>query len=876
MLCLKIGAHRPETARVRQKILQVADGAPDLRIVAALLFLSVFSGAGTAQSEMRLQFSAANRFVSVHGRRAWAGGNANGGLEIWAGALQIASDVRPEFRREGDISTFTAAHTVADVAVEPEQLSRTYIGPDFAVREDIRAAPEQAAVLIRFTVRAVAPVQIIVRFRPSLNLMWPAAIGGQSTHWDSAHSAYILTEPTREFGAVVLAPGASAHDEPLNNMKRWNPELAIALDPHTPQILFAPMSSLPAETLSDGELSALNHLLASDAGEQQSLTRYRDLLASNAQIETPEPDLNRALAWAEVDLDQEWFCSERLGCGFVAGFGPSRQSRRPQYAWFFAGDGMVALRAALNEGDFPHARDELKFISKYQNQDGMIWHELSLSAPYLDWPNKYPYMFVHADLTYPYISSVADYVRRSNDLELLRQLWPSVQKAFTYGASLLGSDKLPRIPAGKLGADEQNPLTDELGLSAAWISACEDYAFLSDLMGQRADGSNAMRLASAARAAFPLRYWNSRENTSIQGYTRDGTAVPDRGLGAVESAQLHVFSETQLHQMLEQLASWRFQSDWGTRSLPVGDTGYNPTGYVQGSVSAIHTANVARAFWERHHPETAFQIWHSLIPWFWLDSPGHMHELLQGNVYMPQSESVPEQTWSSAAFLSAAWEGLFGLSINAEAGLITLAPHLPATWDQATLRSVPVGKANLTFSFKQSSDRLTLHIENPGEPVQLLYSPALPLGARDVTAKDGTQMLPVHVAKNEQDLHAVLHVEIPHGGNDIEVNYKGGISLVARNDSDPIVGEPSSSLKLISLALDGDVLHLGVDLVGERSNRLEIITDRTIANASNALLNKLSPDTYEISIQPLSPTSDTKYQHEELAIHFDSEKKPHR
>ncbi len=876
MLCLKIGAHRLEIVRMRQNTLQVAAGARALRIIAALLFLLVFVRSGIAQSEMRLRFSAANRFVSVHGRRAWAGGYANGGLEIWAGALQIASDVRPEFRREGDISTFTAASTLSDVAVTPDQLSRTYTGPDFAVHEDIRVAPEEAAILIGFTVRAVTPVQIVVRFRPSLNLMWPAAIGGQTTRWDNAHSAYILTEPTREFGAVVLAPGASAHDEPLNNTKRWNPELAIALDPRTPQILFASISSIPAETLSDGELSSLNDLLASDAGEQQSVARYRDLFASNAQIETPEPDLNRALAWAQVDLDQDWFCNERLGCGFVAGFGPSRQSRRPQYAWYFAGDGMVALRAVLDEGDFARARDELKFISKYQNQDGMIWHELSLSAPYLDWQNKYPYMFVHADLTYPYISSVADYVRRSNDLEFLSQLWPSVQKAFTYGASLLGSDKLPRIPAGKLGADEQNPLTDDLGLSAAWILACEDYAFLSDLMGEKADGSNAMSLATVARAAFPLRYWNSRENTSIHGYSRDGTAIPDHGLSVVETAELHVFSESRIHQMLEQIASWRFQTDWGTRSLPVGDADYNPTGYVQGSVSAMHTASVARAFWAEHRPETAFQIWHSLIPWFWLDSPGHMHELLQGSVYVPQSESVPEQTWSSAAFLSAAWEGLFGLAINTNTGLVTLAPHLPATWHQTTLRNVPVRKARLTFSFEQSLDRLTCHIENSGESVHLLYSPALALGAREVTARNGKQMLPVRIVMNEQDLHAVLNVEIPHGAYDITVSYKGGISLITPNNTDPIVGEPSSSLKLTSIALEGNVLHLGVDLVGEQNNKLEVITHRNINNASNLLLSKISPDTYEISVQPLSPKSDSKYQHKELEIRFDSTKKPYR
>lgn len=30
----------------------------------------------------------------------------------------------------------------------------------------------------------------------------------------------------------------------------------------------------------------------------------------------------RQLAWAEITLDRAWVCNDRLGCGFVAGYGP--------------------------------------------------------------------------------------------------------------------------------------------------------------------------------------------------------------------------------------------------------------------------------------------------------------------------------------------------------------------------------------------------------------------------------------------------------------------------------------------------------------------------------------------------------------------------
>ena len=99
-------------------------------------------------------------------------------------------------------------------------------------------------------------------------------------------------------------------------------------------------------------------------------------LDQGIQIQTPDADLNRALAWSRLALDQAWVCNQKIGCGIVAGYGPSRATRRPQYAWFFAGDGLVATEALLAEGNAERARQELAFIFQYQNRsNGMIWHD---------------------------------------------------------------------------------------------------------------------------------------------------------------------------------------------------------------------------------------------------------------------------------------------------------------------------------------------------------------------------------------------------------------------------------------------------------------------------------------------------------------------
>ena len=78
----------------------------------------------------------------------------------------------------------------------------------------------------------------------------------------------------------------------------------------------------------------------------------RKLLGSTLRIETPDNAVNQQLAWAQIALDQAWVCNSVLGCGLVAGYGPSRDARRPQYAWFFAGDGLIAINALVNSWRF--------------------------------------------------------------------------------------------------------------------------------------------------------------------------------------------------------------------------------------------------------------------------------------------------------------------------------------------------------------------------------------------------------------------------------------------------------------------------------------------------------------------------------------------
>src|SRR5215469_4049958 len=695
--------------------------------------------------------------------------------------------------------------------------------------------------------------------------MWPAAIGSQEIRWDNAESGYLLTEPTHQFAAAVLALNA-AHDEPLNSPHKLlqRAEVAVELDANSPEILFARVRAI---TSNEGEfdMNDARRLLQSSTWQQEKVRHSDDVLSSGIEIDTPDSEVNRALAWAVLALDQAWFCNDDLlDCAYVGGYGPSRRNRRPQYAWFFAGDGMIDLHAALARGELGRVRDEIRFIAKYQDpQTGMIWHELSLSAPYVDWRGKYPYMFVHADLTYPYISTIADYVHVSNDRVFLQELWPSVQKAFIYGRSLIDNDGLPRIPEGKEGSDEQEPLSDELGLSASWVTACRDYAHLAELMGQVQAAHEAQQWSEKARTSFDRRYWDEARNVPIDAYFRAGNPATDRGLAAIDAVNQKLFSREKTKQVLDSLASWRFESDWGTRSIAADAPGYDPTGYAHGSVWAVQTASVAEAFWGAHRPDVAWEIWRKLLPWSTLDSPGHMHEVLAGDTYHPQQESIPEQTWSSAAFLSAAVRGLFGLDIDGENGAISIALQLPPDWNHASLKGVRIGYSTVDFTFDQNPDQFSARVQTGGAEVHLLFDRQLPLGARILSVSACGRRTPFHIKTHEETVHVLLDFMAPQGGCDVNIRYRGGVAITLPA-SRPSLDNPSSAPQLATVTFRQDTLQVGLDVIPSLKNSFCILTKRTVLSASTGVLKRINEYTYELNISPTG--SIVAYKHIRVSV----------
>jgi len=154
-------------------------------------------------------------------------------------------------------------------------------------------------------------------------------------------------------------------------------------------------------------------------------------------------------------------------------------------------------------------------------------------------------------------------------------------KAYQYCLSIDKRDGLPRLTADKMSGNEQDRLTDELTLSAAWVRAAHAMSGLAaakDLPGrERRRGST----AAADLAAIA-----------------SGASTPEQ-----TSATLNL------------LMTSPYLTPWGLRSKPSTVPDYDPTSYAKGSVWGHASAAATDMMWQAYRSEAANALWRGLVPW---------------------------------------------------------------------------------------------------------------------------------------------------------------------------------------------------------------------------------------------------------------------
>ena len=758
-------------------------------------------------------------------RSAWLG-LETGPAELWVHPLEIASDFQLHFQTPLYRDPVRAIDVAERIEVRPELTTITYTHATFTVRQHILAPQDEPALLILLDVESIAPLEMVVQFRPVLQYMWPAAFGGQYLFWDARSTGFLLSESLRRRNAVIgTSWPARGESLPAHRLADAPATMVIPVDSARARREFIPIV-IAAGTLSrDSLFTVYRRVLANARALYDERRAWADsVLETTTSIDSPDDSLDLAFAWAKVNLEEQRVCNPDLGCGLVAGWGISGSSSRPGFGWYFGGDAAINSLAMDATGQWQLVAEDLRFLARNQREDGKIPHEISQAAAHIDWFGAYPYAYYHADTTPYWMLALWEYWRASGDDSTLRELWPAFRKAFAWCLTVeTDDDGIIENTTGGLGAIEVGGLGESLHqdiyLAAVWTRALEGTIELARRLDEDELERQASGLYEKARSTLNEAYWRAGEDQHAFAILTGGRTNDNLTAWPGTAASFRLLDEERAVRTLRKLATDSVSADWGARLLSIGSSLYDPLHYNNGAVWPFMTGFVAWGQYAYRRPWAGFHLIDAVkqITFDW--SRGRHPENFSGAFYRTLDETVPHQFFASSMMITPVMRGVLGWQPDAPALRAQLSPQLPPSWRGMRVEHLRVGASDLSVEIVQEPMRIGTHVSATGPAIELELTLAIPAGARDVRVTlDGADASGVQVTEDRYGSRAVVSFSTG-SAHDVSVTWTGGLAVEPPHiELKP--GQQSEGLRIVDFVREGDAWSLTLD--GLRGRRYTV------------------------------------------------------
>jgi len=798
---------------------------------------------------------------AVGARAAWLGFETGEG-EAWIHPLKVAREIRLAFKIPQYSDPIPGANVARWVEARPETYTVTYSHAAFQVRQHVLAPRDLPGILLLLEVDAVVDLEIHVEFQPVMQYAWPGGMGGQYLYWDAENRAFVLSESLQRRNAVIGSPWATqASAHPAHRLAEAPSTFVIPVDRERAKIEFIPIviagGTAPRETVM-GTYRALlegardiyegNREWARELHESRLGLSGESVLSVEARPGGDRPfSFARSLEWAKVNLEEQRVCNPDLGCGLVAGWGPSGTSLRPGFGWFFGGDAAINSLAMDVIGQWEPVAEGLRFLARYQREDGKIPHEISQSAGTIPWFDAFPYAYYHADTTPFWMLALWSYWRASGDDPLLRELWPAYLRAFQWCLSVeTDGDGIIENTTGGLGAIEVGGLGEgiheDIYLAAVWMEALEGTAEMARRMGDEGIAEQARDLLLQASRTLNQRYWRPREGHMAFGILRDGSTNDNLTAWPGTALSFGLVEEERAEATLRHLASDVISSSWGARLLSTESELYDPLHYNNGAVWPFMTGFVSWAQYRYRRPWAGFPLLQALHALTFDFALGRHPENLSGAYYQTLDATVPHQFFASSMLVTPLVRGLLGWDPDAPEGRATLAPQPPPSWTSFSFHDLRVGESAIHFSLERASGNAVASFSVEGPPVELTYMHPIPLGARDVRMEGnleegrGREIRGRHDQAHEVTLH--LQEGLP---TDLRFAWEGGLEVEPPAASLSL-GDESRGLRVLDFTMESGEWVLLLEGDGGENQALTVVGEAVEAVGTGV---ELSPGSEE-------------------------------
>ncbi|MGB9773593.1 MAG: amylo-alpha-1,6-glucosidase [Bacteroidota bacterium] len=413
--------------------------------------------------------------------------------------------------------------------------------------------------------------------------------------------------------------------------------------------------------------------------------RLRALIA-RTDVKTADKRFTLALRWAKASLDA--LIMKKRGTGIFAGL--------PWFDNYWGRDSFISLRgAALVTGDWGTARDVLRSYAQFQERD------TSLST-YGRIPNQITPSSVSyntADATPWFVISLWEYIRRSGDIALACEMYPTVLRAIegtikyhtdslhflTHGDAETWMDAVgpggPWSPRGNRAVDVQ----------WLWYEQLRASAEIAQLIGDEKNSTAWKALAEKVQRAFNDKFVDRGQGLLYDHLRSDGT--PSSELRPNQIFALPIIHDDELAASITKTVVQKLTYPYGVASLWQGDVNFHPyhhaeqyyvpdAAYHNGTVWVWLAGSVIDALSRFDREDLAYELMKSMIHDI-LDrgAVGTLSELLDALPHPDEKEpnlsGTFSQAWSLAEFIRVVYDDFFGVHPDALQHRIDFYPRIP-------------------------------------------------------------------------------------------------------------------------------------------------------------------------------------------------------
>ena len=518
-----------------------------------------------------------------------------------------------------------------------------------------------------------------------------------------------------------------AFDPPPRGLTKREARYTLKLPPGGATTL-----TLAIRCLRDGAAPAPQTSFAQSAEAAQALVRRRR--AAAARIETSNTSFNAWLERSRADLDMlitdmptgpypyagiPWFCTA---------FGRDAIITALQTLWLAPEltKGVLAFLAAVQATTVDPAMDA---------EPGKILHETRKGEMAALGEVPFSRYYGSVDSTPLFVVLAADYYKRTGDREFIRSIWPNIGAALAWMRDYADPDE-----DGFLEYDRRS----DKGLSNQGWKDSNDSVFHADgrlaeppialvevqgyayaawrgaaLLG-RALGDGAVEdyeaRARKLQQRFEEVFWCPEIGTYALALDSAKRPCRVRSSNAGHALFSGIASPAHAARVAATLMDESGFSDWGIRTVAVGEARYNPMSYHNGSVWPHDNGLIALGLARYGLREPLLKVMEGL---FGAAAATELHRLPELFCGFPRRAgerptSYPvacsPQAWSSAAVFAVMGAAL-GVSFNPAAGEIRFTrPALPDFLEEVTLEHLRMGDVSVDLLFRRYTRDTSLNV----------------------------------------------------------------------------------------------------------------------------------------------------------------------